>query len=37
VDVPIGRIAIRRCPELPPTSEERIADNRAQTYADAVM
>ena len=25
------------CPELPPTTEERIADNRAQTVADSVM
>lgn len=37
VPVPIGRIAIRACPALPPTVEERIADNRAQTYADSVM
>jgi hypothetical protein len=37
VPVPIARIAIRACPELPPTIEERIADNRAQTYADSVM
>ncbi|MEO0998266.1 MAG: hypothetical protein AAFX58_12180, partial [Pseudomonadota bacterium] len=35
--VPIARIAIRLCPELPPTTEERIADNRAQTVADSVM
>src|SRR4051812_19466313 len=35
--VPIARIAIRACPELPPTTEERIADNRAQTVADSVM
>jgi len=34
---PITRIAIRRCPELPPTTEARIADNRAQTIADGVM
>jgi hypothetical protein len=34
---PIDRIAIRVCPELPPTVEERITDNRAQTYADSVM
>ena len=33
----ITRIAIRLCPELPPTTEERIADNRAQTFADSVM
>jgi hypothetical protein len=37
IPVPIARIAIRACPELPPTIEERIADNRAQTYADSVM
>jgi hypothetical protein len=37
VPVPIARIAIRACPELPPTVEERIADNRAQTFADSVM
>jgi hypothetical protein len=37
VPVPITRIAIRVCPDLPPTTEERIADNRAQTVADSVM
>jgi hypothetical protein len=37
VPVPIVSIAIRACPELPPTTEERIADNRAQTVADSVM
>jgi hypothetical protein len=37
VPVPIVSIAIRVCPELPPTTEERIADNRAQTFADSVM
>jgi hypothetical protein len=37
VRVPIARIAIRACPALPPTIEERIADNRAQTVADSVM
>lgn len=37
VPVPITRIAIRVCPALPPTTEERIADNRAQTFADSVM
>src|SRR5207249_2685153 len=31
VPVPITSIAIRARPELPPTIEERIADNRAQT------
>lgn len=37
VPVPIAAIAIRVCPPLPPTTEERIADNRAQTVADSVM
>jgi hypothetical protein len=37
VSAPIVGIAIRVCPKLPPTTEERIADNRAQTYADSVM
>lgn len=37
VGMPITRIAIRACPELPPTIEARIADNRAQTIADGVM
>jgi hypothetical protein len=37
VPVPITRIAIRACPALPPTTEQRIADNRAQTVADSVM
>jgi hypothetical protein len=37
VPVPIARIAIRACPPLPATIEERIRDNRAQTFADAVM
>ena len=37
VPVPIARIAIRACPKLPPTTEERIANNRAQTVADSVM
>ena len=35
--VPIAAIAIRVCPALPPTTEERIADNRAQAVADSVM
>ena len=35
--IPIARLAIRACPTLPPTIEERIADNRAQTVADSVM
>jgi hypothetical protein len=37
VPVPIAGIAIRACPTLPATTEERIADNRAQTIADSVM
>jgi len=37
VPVPIAGIAIRACPELPPTTEARIADHRAQTFADSVM
>jgi hypothetical protein len=37
VTVPIASIALRVCPKLPPTIEERIADNRAQTVADSVM
>jgi hypothetical protein len=37
VPVPIASIAIRMCPERPPTIEERITDNRAQTVADSVM
>lgn len=37
VPVPIAAIAIRHCPALPPTTEERIADNRAQAVADSVM
>jgi hypothetical protein len=37
VPVPIASIAIRACPTLPPTIEERIADHRAQTLADSVM
>ncbi len=37
VPLPIASIAIRACPTLPATTEERIADNRAQTFADSVM
>jgi len=37
VPMPITRIAIRACPELPPTIEARIVDHRAQTLADSVM
>ena len=35
--VPIASIAIRVCPALPPTTEERIADTRAANVADSVM
>jgi hypothetical protein len=37
VPLPIQGIALRVCPPLPATIEERIADNRAQTVADSVM
>jgi hypothetical protein len=37
VPVPIARIAIRVCPPLPPTTEERIADTRSANVADSVM
>jgi hypothetical protein len=37
VSVPIASIAIRVCPDLPPTTEERIADTRAANVADSVM
>jgi hypothetical protein len=37
VPVPIASIAIRVCPQLPATTEERIADNRAANVADSVM
>jgi hypothetical protein len=37
VSEPIGGIALRVCPALPPTIEACIVDNRAQTYADSVM
>jgi hypothetical protein len=35
--VPIASIAIRVCPKLPPTIEERITDTRAANVADSVM
>jgi hypothetical protein len=35
--VAVGRIALRVCPAIPATTEERIADVRAQTVADSVM
>jgi hypothetical protein len=37
VRMPIVSLAIRACPPLPATVVERIADNRAQTFADSVM
>jgi len=37
VPVPIARIAIRVCPELPATTEARITDTRAANVADSVM
>ncbi|MDR3385935.1 MAG: hypothetical protein P4L92_02685 [Rudaea sp.] len=37
VPVPIAGIAIRACPGLPPTTEERITDTRASNVADSVM
>jgi hypothetical protein len=37
VPVRIASIAIRVCPKLPSTTEERITDNRAANVADSVM
>ncbi|MCL2450927.1 MAG: hypothetical protein FWD17_18440, partial [Polyangiaceae bacterium] len=37
VPVPIASISIRVCPQLPPTTEERITDNRAANVSDSVM
>jgi hypothetical protein len=37
VPVRIASIAIRICPRLPSTTEERITDNRAANVADSVM
>jgi hypothetical protein len=37
VPVPIASIAIRVCLHLPPTTEERIVDNRAANVADSIM
>jgi hypothetical protein len=34
---PVGSIALRVCPALPPTIEERIMDARAATMADSIM
>jgi len=37
VPLPITSIAIRVCPKLPATTQERIADSRAANVADSVM
>lgn len=37
VSIPIARIALRVCAELPETIEQRIRDNRAQAMADSIM
>jgi len=37
VPMPITRIAIRACPALPATTEERIIDTRSANVADSVM
>jgi hypothetical protein len=37
VTQPIAGIAIRVCPKLPPTTQERIADTRAANVSDSVM
>lgn len=37
LSTPIARIAIRVCPALPKTIEERITDTRAASVADSVM
>lgn len=37
VPVPIASIAIRLCPPLPPTTEERIRDSNAANIADSIM
>jgi len=37
VPMPIARVAIRVCPELPATTEECIADSRAANVADSIM
>jgi hypothetical protein len=34
---PIGCIAIRACPKLPPTTQARISDTRAANVSDSVM
>ena len=37
VPVPISTLGIRAWPELPPTTEERIADSRAASMADSIL
>jgi hypothetical protein len=37
VSMPIATIAVRVCPSLPPTTEERITDTRASNVADSIM
>jgi hypothetical protein len=37
VTQPIARIAIRVCPVLPPTTEQRIRDTRAASMADSIL
>jgi len=37
VPQPVASIAIRVCPALPPTTEERIRDTRAASMADSIM
>jgi hypothetical protein len=37
VSSPITAVAIRVCPALPPTTEDRIVDTRAASVADSVM
>lgn len=37
VPIPIASISLRVCPELPPTTEDRIADSRAAAVSDSVM
>lgn len=35
--MPVARIAIRECPELPHSIEERITDTRAANVADSIL
>ena len=37
ITVPITAVAIRACPDIPSTIEQRIVDHRAQTVADSVL